>query len=282
MKAVIIGADCHLGRELAVSLQGREIPFVSISSHDPVLESVKLLLHAFAFHGATQVINVLSHELFNGEDPLAYKRSLLITKNLAKACRAHDAVLIHLADDGIYAGRRGGAYSEKDRTDSAHPRCARMLKAESYVRKRAPKHIVLRCGPLIAPNGSNVFTQLMHQLEGGGVLEFSEDKLCPTPAHDIARVVVAMILQLDCGASPWGTYNYCCSDVATHYKFAEAVLALATQYGRIRSASVQLQATPGTGRHLILNCQQILWTFGIKQRSWRSALPAVTAEYCRG
>ena len=40
MKAVVIGADCRLGRELAANLQGREIPFVSISSHDPVLESV--------------------------------------------------------------------------------------------------------------------------------------------------------------------------------------------------------------------------------------------------
>lgn len=282
MKAVIIGADCRLGRELVASLQGREIPFVSISSHDPVLESVKLLLHAFSFHNATQVINVLSHELFHSEDPLAYKRSLLVTKNLAKACRGHDAVLIHLADDSMYAGRRGGAYNEKDRPDSAHPRGMRVLKAESYVRKRAPKHIVLRCGSLIASSGNTLFTQVMTQLEQGGTLGFSEDKFCPTPAYDVARVVAAMVLQLDCGASPWGIYNYCSSDVTTHFQFAEMVLALASQYGRIRSGSVELQPVPGAGRHMILNCHQILCTFGIKQRTWRSALPAVVAEYCRG
>lgn len=281
MKAVVIGADCRLGRELAANLQGREIPFVSISSHDPVLESVKLLLHAFTFHGATQVINILSHELFRGDDTLAHKRSLLVTKNLAKACRAHDAVLIHFADDSMYAGRASGAYRETERPDSAHPRSARVLKAESYVRKRAPKHIVLRCGPLIASDGDNLFTQIMQQLEHDQVVELSEDKLCPTPVHDVARVVVAMILQLDCGASPWGTYNYCSSDVTTRYHFAEAVLALASQYGRIRSDSVQLHATPGGGRYVILNCQQILCTFGIRQRPWRSALPTVVAEYCR-
>lgn len=52
----VIGADCRLGLRLAANLQGRDIPFVSISSRDPVLDSVKLLLHAFAYHGATQVV----------------------------------------------------------------------------------------------------------------------------------------------------------------------------------------------------------------------------------
>ncbi len=132
MKTVIIGADCRLGLELAANLQGRDIPFVSISSRDPVLDSVKLLLHAFAYHGATQVVNALSHELFSGDDPAAYKRSLLVTKNLCKACRAHgEAALIHLSDDSMYAGRKSGAYREKDKPDSADPRVARVLKAES-------------------------------------------------------------------------------------------------------------------------------------------------------
>lgn len=281
MKVVLIGADGRLGREVAASLQGRDIPFVSISSHDPVLESVKLLLHAFTFHGATQVINVLSQELFRGDDALAYKRSLLVTKNLAKACRSHDAVLIHLSDDGMFAGRKSGAYREKDRPDSTVARTARVLKAESYVRKRAPRHIVLRSGPLIASGGDNLFTRVIGQLEREPDLEYTDDKLCPTPASDIARVVVAMILQIDCGATPWGIYHYCSSDATTLYHFAEAVLALASQYGRIRGGGVQLRNAAGSGRHVILNCQQLLHTFGIKQRPWRAALPAVVAEYCR-
>jgi hypothetical protein len=38
---------------------------------------------------------------------------------------------------------------------------------------------------------------------------------------------------------------------------------------------------PGKDRNVILNCHHILNTFGIKQRPWRAALPAVVAEYCR-
>jgi len=281
VKTVIVGSDCRLGLELAANLQGRDIPFVSISSRDPVLESVKLLLHAFAFHGATQVVNALSHELFHGDDPAAYKRSLLLVKNLAKACRAHDAVLIHLSDDSMYGGRRSGAYREKDKGDSTEARAARVLKAESYATKRVPRHIVLRCGPVFAPTGDNLFTMIARQLEKGRTLECNEDKLCPTPANDVARVVVAIILQLDCGATPWGTYHYCSSDAASLYNFAEAVIALASQYGRIHREEVHLVAVPGKDRNVILNCHQILNAFGIKQRPWRASLPAVVAEYCR-
>lgn len=281
MKVVVIGADCPLGREVTAALQGREIPFVSISSHDPVLESVKLLLHAFTFHDATQVINVLSHEMFRGEDASTHKHSLMVTKNLAKACRSHDAVLIHLSGSEIHEGRRSGAYGESDRPDSADLRAKRMLKAESYVRKRAPKHIVLRCGPLIAASGDNLLTRVMRLLDEGRDLDCSDDKLCPTPAGDIARVIVAMVLQLDCGADPWGVYNYCSSDATTLCEFSDAVLGLAGQYGRIRTGSVSLHRIAGGERHVVLNCRAILCAFGIQQRPWRNALPALVAEYCR-
>ena len=96
MKTVIIGADCRLGLELAANLQGRDIPFVSISSRDPVLDSVKLLQHAFAIHGATHVVNALSREWFQSEDLAAHKRALLLVKNLCKASQLQEAALIHL------------------------------------------------------------------------------------------------------------------------------------------------------------------------------------------
>ncbi len=163
MKTVIIGADCRLGLELVANLQGRDIPFVSISSRDPVLESVKLLQHAFAIHGATHIVNALSREWFQKDDPAAHKRALLLVKNLCKASQLQEATLIQLSDDSMFAGRKNGAYREKDKSDSSDPRAARVLKAERYVLKRVTRHIVLRSGPLLAPAGDNLFSMVMQQ-----------------------------------------------------------------------------------------------------------------------
>ena len=142
------------------------------------------------------------------DDPVAHKRALLLVKNLCKASQLQEATLIQLSDDSMFAGRKNGAYREKDKSDSGDPRAARVLKAERHVLKRVTRHIVLRSGPLLAPAGDNLFSMVMQRLERGEQLECSEDKICPTPANDVARVVVAIIVQLDCGATPWGCLLY--------------------------------------------------------------------------
>jgi dTDP-4-dehydrorhamnose reductase len=281
MKAYVVGGDFRLGMELAASLEGRDLPFVSVASHDPVLGDARALTQALTAHGATQVINVLSQEWFRSEDARDHRKGLLLIKNLSRACRGTQAALLHLSDASMFAGRRSGAYREKDRPDHADERAARVLKGESYVRRRVTRHIVLRAGPMVAATGDNLFTRVMHRLERGELLECTDDRVCPTPASDVARVAVAIILQLACGAEPWGTYHYCSSDAASLYNFAEAVVALASQYGRIRPDAVQLKARAASEHNIILNCHQILGAFGIKQRAWRAALPSVVAEYCR-
>lgn len=281
MKAVVIGSDSRLGLEVAASLQGRDIPFVSISGKDPVLDSPRLLQHAFSVHGATQVVNVLSREWLATPDPRRHKLALQLVQHLCKACRMADVQLIHVSNDSMFAGRRGTAYRESDWPDRLDETSRHVLKAESYVRKRVPGHLVLRTGPLVAASGNNLFTEVVERLQGGETVDYTEDKICPTPAADVARVIAAMILQLDCGATPWGVYHYCSSDAASPYNFAEAVLALASQYGKLRREDVRLRVVPGQERHVILNCHGLLGAFGIKQRPWRAALPSVVAEYCR-
>ena len=281
MKIVVVGAENRLGLEIVAGLQGRDIPYLSLSSRDRLFDDLRTLKSTVAVHGAGVIVNAATQACFRTDDAAEHRRGLLLIKNLARVCRSQEAALIHVSDCSMFAGRRGGAYREKDRPDNAQGIARHVLKSESHVIRRVARHIVLRSGPLIAASGDNLLTEVLRKLEQGEPLECSDDRLCPTPAADIARVIVAIILQIDCDAKAWGIYNYCSSDAASLYNFAEAVLALASQYGRIRRDSVQLHASPTKDRNLILNCHRILGTFGIKQRPWRAALPALIAEYCR-
>lgn len=281
MKTIIAGSDQYLGLEFVTHLRGREVPVVSIPGNDGALDNVKLLINALQVHNAKFVVNLVARELFQGDDPQRHKRALQVTKNLAKACRNQGVCLIHLSDDSMFDGRQSGAYRERDKPDAKSKLASHILKAERYVCRRAPKHIVLRTGPLIAPSGDNLFTLLMGRLEQHQRLEIPDEKVAPTPASDVARVAVAMMLQIDCGASPWGIYNYCSSDPTGLYSFAEALVAVASQYGRVRREGVRLELRESESEHnVILNCHKIFATFGIKQRSWRIVLPAMMAEYC--
>ena len=279
MKTIIVGSDLQLGMEFNAQLLARDIPLVSISGADAALDSMKLLLNALRVHQPMFVVNLLTRELFASGDPVQYKRAQQVTKNLAKACRSQGIVLIHLSDDAIFAGRKSGAYRERDKPDGKTALAKHMLKAESYVCRRALKHIVLRTGPVISSVGDNLFTKVFDRLRLGQHLQMSDDKICPTPASDVARVAVAMILQIGCGAEHWGVYHSACGDPASLYNFAEAIIATASQYGHVRREDVRLEQREAEGQHIILNCHKIFSTFGIKQRNWRQSLPVMIAEY---
>lgn len=104
-----------------------------------------------------------------------------------------------------------GAYGEKDKPDSADPRVARVLKAESYVNKRAPRYIARPAARCSRPPVKTC-SRCSPRNSRRGTCSNAPRRARPTPANDIARAA-AIILQLDCGAEPWGTYNYCSSRV---------------------------------------------------------------------
>ncbi len=281
MTTVILGADSALGSELVTHLQAREQTCVKIAIGDTALDKPRLLMNAFAVHKPEFVVNLACRELLASDDETDHKRAMRVLKNVCRATRHYNAALIHVSDCDVFAGRRSGVYREHDRPDAEGDRVKRMVKAESYARRRVPRHILLRPGPLISAQGDNVFTRIISRMQKGERLAFSPDKLSLTPAADVARVIAAIIQQLDCGAEAWGVYHYCCKDATDLYGFAEAILAVGAQYGSLDTDKVQITLNEGEGSHVILSCKQILSAFGIKQRTWRHSLPSIVTEYSR-
>jgi dTDP-4-dehydrorhamnose reductase len=94
-------------------------------------------------------------------------------------------------------------------------------------------------------------------------------------------VVSALLDQLGTGVEAWGIYNYCSSDSATYYEFAEALLASASQFSEFSPAAVQLEREPDGLAPLnrTLDCSRIRSTFAIKQIPWRSAISDIVKQY---
>ena len=281
MNTVILGADNPLGSELVTHLQSRELRCVSIAGADPALDKPHLLMNAFSVHQPGFVVNLQCRELLSTDVAEDHKRALRSLKNITRACRAVDAVMIHVSDCDVFAGQRIGSYREHDKPDGHGDRVKRLIKAENYARRRVPRHIMLRPGTMISPTGDNVFTRIMRSLERGDRLTFGPGSVCITPASDVARVIAALIQQLECGASPWGIYHYCSEEATNLFAFTEVAVALASQYGKIDADSVQIELKEDGTENLVLSCKQILSAFGIRQRKWRTNLPSIVAEYCR-
>jgi len=94
----------------------------------------------------------------------------------------------------------------------------------------------------------------------------------PLAVTDLARVMRAIIQQLDCGAEVWGTYQYAGSEGISLYELGLAIAGLPgipEDLHLVDEVSGWGQLEPVNTR---LVCTKIRNTFGIKQVPWRIGL----------
>jgi dTDP-4-dehydrorhamnose reductase len=137
--------------------------------------------------------------------------------------------------------------------------------------------------------GNNILASLLSQWKSQDVHVLPAiPQFAPTPADDIARVIFAMLQQMECEAKVWGIYHYCSADITTPFDFAEVVLASMAQFSnKMMTIKIEAKEEEGGRRksrkgpalgdvsNQVLSCQKILNTFGICQRPWRGELAMI-------
>ena len=226
------------------------------------------------------IVNAHSIELAGSPTGLD-KAHVKMVKTLCRAAKDSNSVFVHISSALVFNGARGKMFVESDRPKPRGSISRRLTELEQTVIKQLEQHIVLRSGWLFGAHGQGAFQSLLSGMERGAEIRFEPTvDGAPTPAADVARVLFAMMQQVDCGAPCWGIYHYGSSDTTTGRDFSETVITMAAQYGKIDIERIRLVETgPGeesrVPRHPILDCNKILNTFGIKQRPWRSAMTGI-------
>jgi dTDP-4-dehydrorhamnose reductase len=201
---------------------------------------------------------------------------------VAKACQRTKIIYLYASSSRVFSGQLDRPYTEEDYPDNEETVGLLLASAEQLVRDSCERHLILRMGPIFSHEGTNLITQMLGPMGRGGSLVLDNNlRGCPVSADDGARVVSALLDQLGTGVEAWGIYNYCSSDSATYYEFAEALLASASQFSEFSPAAVQLEREPEGLAPLnrTLDCSRIRSTFAIKQIPWRSAISDIVKQY---
>jgi dTDP-4-dehydrorhamnose reductase len=282
VKPLIICSEPSTQSALERQLQRRRQTFVCVTPAQ-LAEGLGSRLAESDDGAGLLVLDAASQESVHGGAP---RFSEAAFHQLVDACRQRHLPLLMLSDSRVFPGAAKHRYRE---TEAAAPLAAageQLLRRERYLAEQLEHHLILRTGPLIAPSGTNLLTHLLRSFRQGGPVPVApEPRFCPTPVHDLARVISGIIDQLGCEAPCWGVYHYHSSDAASCYEFAEVVLAAAAQYWDVGGAHVQLQAVAGEpfgGIFPLLNCQRIRDTFGIQQLPWRRAIPELLKQIYEG
>ena len=209
-------------------------------------------------------------------------------ERLAELCQHHDFVLLQPSSYRVFDGARTTAYSEKDEVSPLDARGRALWRIEQSVRSLCPRHVLLRFGWLLDDSRDGVLGRVLQRLEQSEPILLADDRRGnPTPVDDAARVILAVLKQLDCQAPLWGTYHYGGHEASTPLLVAQALLGEAGKYRDVTTANLTAVAHAACSdaaaepQHGVLACKKIFTTFGIKPRAWRTGLPSLLERYYR-
>jgi len=281
VKILVLGAHGQVGSALCRLLTAREFPHLGCGSDTldiTDIRSVEAQLDRF------QPDYVINCELVDDIDSAERDRESSekvhheSVANIARSCLERDIVLFQLSTDQVFDGTKTTAYSEADTPNPVNTFGRSLWAGEEAIRRLWHKHIILRTAWVFGPDGDNVLKRILRQASELDVVHVpSGQKGCPTPALDVARVIIAILEQVDCDVDPplWGIYHYVGSDVSDWPTFAETVIKAAKSFIDVEVEQVEavdpavLGETTPRPANTELSTRKILSTFGIKQQAWR-------------
>ena len=297
VKLLIIGAQSGVGVELLKLLKERNIEWVApepghINIRDP-LSAARVITQAApdqvinlaAFCAGSQLAVLEAEQQAQRCDEVNHLQAGLI----AQVCDHLHVPLIHLSSVYVFGGEKKLAYNEQD---PPRPNCVyghTTLAGEQAIISTIKQHIIIRAGWLFGPRQDEMMRRWIDELRAGdGNVTVFRRKFAPTPVEDLARVILAVSLQVDCKVDVWGVYHYATLESLRESEFVQQLVKFAAQhdesvYRLLDHLNINLGRTePPQIANATLASKKIFETFGIKQRPWHGSLQRLVKSWYKG
>lgn len=289
MRVLLLGGGSRLGQALKSQAAAESITFETQECPEGGWQPdhVEGLLDA----GQPQVVINLAyyHEQFQlgTQDALLLAGQHAFSERLISVCAARDIVPFLVSSARVFDGLKASPYSEKDEVGPADALGELQAALEKAALAATDRHLVLRFSWVLDDSPDGLLGRLMQQLCRQEVVELAEEwRGNPTPVEDAARVMLALLKQLDCEAPIHGIYHYGSSEVSSWISFAKSLIQELLASNRL-DHDLLVQPVPFAtqtmaGRepqNAALVCRRILMTCGVKPRAWRTQLPALLETF---
>jgi dTDP-4-dehydrorhamnose reductase len=224
-RMLITGANGLLGREIADLFRGEyELLATDLSECDITRPAdCRRVIGGFRPAVVVHCAAYTAVDKAEEEDAKAMAVNRDGTRNVARECREHRALMVTFGSDYIFDGSKARPYAEDDPASPLSAYGRSKWEAEVALRAEAPDHLLLRSQWLFGPHGRNfIFAVLDKARRGEPLRVVSDQKGCPTLARDLASAVKRL---LDAGAR--GTFHFSSEGEATWYDLAAFVLSRA-------------------------------------------------------
>jgi dTDP-4-dehydrorhamnose reductase len=157
-KLIIFGCRGQLGVELMTVLEARGYAVVGFDRSEVDISDSAQVERAFAAQDPAIVVNAAAYNQVDvaEKEPLpAMQANGLAVRNLAMACRQHDARLVHFSTDYVFDGAAGRAYTEDDAPRPLGAYAVSKLAGELYAQAYLDAPLIIRTSGVFGPGGLN-------------------------------------------------------------------------------------------------------------------------------
>ena len=275
---LVTGSSGQLGQCLKqLLLSATDISCYFAAREDLDITNSDELQRFFSDHNFDYCINTAAYtnvEKAESEQKEAFLINAEGAYSLAKACKKHNVVLLHISTDYVFDGMAKTPYQEQDRTNPLNVYGASKLKGEQHIGDTWNKHFIIRTSWLYSQYGHNFLNSMLQFAKQKKALTITtQQKGTPTNANDLAQMLVTIIKT---GNARYGVYHFSNQGEATWYDFAKAIFKATGEIDTVNLAKTEHYATfAKRPSYSVLNCNKLKDTLGITYRNWEDSLKQI-------
>ena len=275
---LVTGSSGQLGQCLKqLLLSATDISCYFAAREDLDITNGDEIQRFFSEHNFDYCINTAAYtnvEKAESEQKEAFLINAEGANSLAKACKKHNVVLLHISTDYVFDGMAKTPYQEQDRTNPLNVYGASKLKGEQHIGDTWNKHFIIRTSWLYSQYGHNFLNSMLEFAKQKKALTITtQQKGTPTNANELAQVLVTIIKT---GNARYGIYHFSNQGEATWYDFAKAIFNATGEIDTVNLAKTEHYATfAKRPAYSVLNCNKLKDTLGITYRNWEDSLKQI-------
>ncbi|WP_293784026.1 dTDP-4-dehydrorhamnose reductase [uncultured Pedobacter sp.] len=274
-RILVIGAGGQLGQCLKTVAEQRGITEIFFpAEQDANILNAEGLNNLLAREKPAYVINCAAYTAVDkAEDEVDLAKAINETgaANLASACLANSAVLVHVSTDFVFEGNVVKLLKEEDEAKPINVYGVTKLDGEKAVTSVLPAHFIIRTSWLYSEYANNfVKTMLKLGAERDELNIIADQVGTPTYAIDLANAIFDIITS---SSTDYGIYHYSNEGVTSWFDFATAIFDISNTQVKANPIPGSAYPTKATRPAFsVMDKTKIKETFNLEIPYWRDSL----------
>lgn len=208
------------------------------------------------------------------EQHIAYKINAAAVSQIARHCKKSNTVLIHISTDYVFDGKGITPYKIDTATDPINYYGYTKRVGEELALQNNPATVVIRTSWLYSSHGHNfVKTMLRLMKERDLVKVVSDQRGCPTYAHDLAEAIMQIVTTAHHNTLHAGIFHYSNTGETNWYEFAKAIRDTAGLTCTVEPITTAEYPTPAKRPgYSVMDLTAIVEQYGVVLHHWKNSL----------